>query len=206
MGSYSILDDKMERSLFMVIFCCAIGIGVPVGVMANAIDESEFKGRELNARSILTSLASNFMSRGFITTGTAAGSSQIVSLNVTNLLVLLLVKALIFAAGSLGAGGFKGGEYARTVEDEKFLTDDEILMYLSFLTGSSGCLQNIACQQPLKAKKYAAAGDLLLKFSKMFSLTRDLEYDMVVQELEQASNVGLAGGSCSNFECVTRTF
>ncbi|CAH1110539.1 unnamed protein product [Psylliodes chrysocephalus] len=155
---------------------------------------------KFNARGILSSLASGFINRGFITTGTAAGASQIVSLNISNLLVLVLLKALVFAATSIGANHWKGGEY-REVEHEKFFTDDEILMYLSYLTGSSGCLQKIACQQPEKAKKYAAAGDLLLKVSKMFSLKTSLDYDISIQELEQASNVGLAGGSCGSFEC-----
>ncbi|KAJ8976827.1 hypothetical protein NQ317_011823 [Molorchus minor] len=63
-------------------------------------------GRGLDAKSMLTSLASNFMNRGFVSTD---GSSQVVSLNLTNLLVLVLLKALIFAAGSLGAGTWKGG-------------------------------------------------------------------------------------------------
>ncbi|XP_056642030.1 uncharacterized protein LOC130448616 [Diorhabda sublineata] len=172
-------------------------------VSGYTVNNDNTNNNQINARGILTSLASNFMSRGFISTG--GGTSQIVSLNLTNLFVLVLLKAVIFAAGTLGAGHWKG-EYARSaVDDEKFLTDDEILMYLSYLTGSTGCLQNVACQQPLKAKKYSAAGDLLLKFSKLFSLTTDLEYDMVLQELEQASNVGLAGGSCDKFECATGT-
>lgn len=38
-------------------------------------------------------------------------TQQILSLNLTNLLVLILLKALIFAAGLLGAGNF--GQYAR---------------------------------------------------------------------------------------------
>lgn len=73
------------------------------------------------------------MSRGYATT--ANGGSQVVSLNLTNLLVLVLLKALIFAAGSLGAGTWKGG-YGRSADgQEELLTEDEILMYLSYLTG-----------------------------------------------------------------------
>lgn len=36
---------------------------------------------------------------------------QILSLNLTNLLILVLLKALIFAAGLIGAGNW--GQYAR---------------------------------------------------------------------------------------------
>lgn len=73
------------------------------------------------------------MSRGYVPS--ANGASQVVSLNLTNLFVLILLKALIFAAGSLGAGTWKGG-YARSVDgEERLLTDEEILMFISYLTG-----------------------------------------------------------------------
>lgn len=72
--------------------------------------------------------------RGFVTT-TENGASQVVALNLTNLFVLVLLKALIFAAGSLGAGAWKGG-FARSSDgEEKFLTDEEILLFASYLTG-----------------------------------------------------------------------
>nr|XP_023029570.1 uncharacterized protein LOC111517587 [Leptinotarsa decemlineata] len=144
------------------------------------------------------------MARGYGVTG-PAGSSQIVSLNLTNLLVLVLLKALIFAAGSLGAGHLKGG-FARTIDgEEKLVTDEEVLMFLSYLSGSPGCLQNIACQQPEQAKKYINAGDLLLKISKMFKIETNMDYNYILQEMEEASNVGLAGGRCSDYECRTNT-
>lgn len=93
---------------------------------------------------MLSTIASNFMNRGFSSSG--SGSSQVISLNLTNLLVLVLLKALIFAAGSLGAGTWKGG-YARSIDgEERFLSDEEILMFLSYLSGTIYlllCIQNI---------------------------------------------------------------
>lgn len=83
---------------------------------------------------MLSSLASSLMSRGYLG---GAGSSQVISLNLTNLLVLFLLKALIFAAGSIGAGTWKGG-YARSDDgDERIVTDEEILLFLSYLSGNS---------------------------------------------------------------------
>lgn len=69
------------------------------------------------------------------------------------------------------------------------------------MEGTPGCLQNISCQQPHQAKKYIAASEMLLKVAKMFSMNTDVTYDYVIQEMEQAANVGLARGSCSRFEC-----
>lgn len=42
----------------------------------------------------------------------STGNSQILSLNLTNLMILVLLKALIFAAGLIGAGNW--GHYARS--------------------------------------------------------------------------------------------
>lgn len=47
------------------------------------------------------------MSKGYGRFGVTGAGSQIVSLNLTNLLILVLLKAIIFAAASLA--GHKGG-------------------------------------------------------------------------------------------------
>jgi len=55
----------------------------------------------------------------------SAGNSQILSLNLTNLLVLVLLKALIFAAGIIGAGSW--AQYARGRSyDGKIVNSNEI--------------------------------------------------------------------------------
>lgn len=142
------------------------------------------------------------MSRGFVSTGT--GGSQVVSLNLTNLLVLVLLKALIFAAGSLGANTWKGGLGRSNEDSNEILSEDEILLYLTYLTGApgdNGCLQSVSCRQPEQAKKYTTAGEVLLKTSKMLALGPDVTYAKVLQEVEEAADVGLAGGDCSRFVC-----
>lgn len=91
--------------------------------------------RSFDPKSVLTGLASNIMSRGFVGGGTTPGASQVVSLNLTNLLVLVLLKALIFAAGSIGAGTWKGGLGRSLNGEERLITDEEVILFLSYLTG-----------------------------------------------------------------------
>ncbi|XP_030763661.1 uncharacterized protein LOC115888180 [Sitophilus oryzae] len=194
-------DKMLMKFTWCVTVFCIFCVGYS-GVSGNDYENNHI-GRGLDARNLLTSIASNLMSRGFGTTGSG---SQVVSLNLTNLLILILLKAIIFGAASLGSGHLKGG-YGRSADgEEKFITDEEVLMFLSYLTGSpgdNGCLQSIACQQPYQAKKYVNAGDVLLKTAKMFSMNTDDNYDYVLKEVEQASNVGLAGGNCQTYRCST---
>ncbi|KAK5643573.1 hypothetical protein RI129_007418 [Pyrocoelia pectoralis] len=162
--------------------------------------------RAFDAKSMLTSIAGELMSRGFagLTGGSTNGTSQVVSLNLTNLVVLVLLKALIFAAGSLGAGAWKGG-YGRSLDgEEKLFTDEELLFFLSYLTGKpkdNGCLQNIACLQPQQARKYAAAGKMLLKTASSMSINADPSYEQVLQELQEAASWGSVGGDCKRYSC-----
>ncbi|XP_017775609.1 PREDICTED: uncharacterized protein LOC108561964 [Nicrophorus vespilloides] len=166
---------------------------------------NSINSRAIDTKGMLTSLATSLMSRGYGTTG---GGSQVVSLNLTNLLVLVLLKALIFAAGSLGAGTWKGG-YGRSADGEEYIvTEEEILMYLSYLTGSpgnNGCLQNIACRQPHQAKRYTAAGEMLLKASKMVNPEPSANYEFTLQEVQEAVKYGMAGGNCkARYNCGNR--
>lgn len=104
------------------------------------------------------------------------------SLNLTNLVILLVVKALIFGAGSLGFGG-QGDHVGRSVDEpsrgnvttnQSFITESELLLMLSYLksdvTQHYGCLKFAACKDPKKTKEYLLASNLLVKGANMFNL------------------------------------
>ncbi|XP_045479619.1 uncharacterized protein LOC123684412 [Harmonia axyridis] len=166
--------------------------------------------RGIDAKGILTSLASNFLSRQYFPTAAAAGS-QVVSLNLTNLLVLVLLKALIFAAGSIGLGHLKEKEYehyGRSINQKEgdqnhnlVFTEDEIMLYFEYLTGNHECLKLIACQQPGQAEDYVNAAKLLLKASQLFSLNTDAKYEDLLRDVERAIEVGENKGNCGIFTC-----
>lgn len=82
-------------------------------------------------------MANNFVSRGFAPSG-VGGGSQLITFNVQNLLYLVLLKVLIYAAATYGGKHFKD-EYGRSEDGqpEKFLSEEEILMFLSYLSGEA---------------------------------------------------------------------
>lgn len=70
--------------------------------------------------------------------------------------------------------------------------------------GNNGCLQNIACQSPQQAKRYAAAGDMLLKVVRMVTSEEpEQKYQYILQELQEAANIGVKGGDCARYTCGT---
>ncbi|CAH4034586.1 unnamed protein product [Pieris brassicae] len=116
---------------------------------------------------VVSSLAKDFIAR-------STGTSQVLSLNLTNLVILIVLKALVLAAGFFGAGAWKGHHYARSFEDSKnasYITEDEILLYLSYLVGQQsqdyGCLYRLSCQRPKQAAIYASGAELLLQGTKL---------------------------------------
>lgn len=64
------------------------------------------------------SMAKEFISR-------SAGGNQVLSLNLTSLLILVLLKALIFATGLLGAGNWSQYGRGRGLEGSEFVNCGE---------------------------------------------------------------------------------
>ncbi|XP_030023755.2 uncharacterized protein LOC115442741 isoform X2 [Manduca sexta] len=142
---------------------------------------------------VVTSIAKDFIAR-------STGSSQVLSLNLTNLVILIVLKALILAAGFFGAGAWKGGHhYGRSLEDNKnasYISEDEILLYLSYLAGQQNknydCLYLLSCQRPEQAAMYSSGAELLLQGTKLFHGNNiDLEpYEDVAAGIKQAAAWG----------------
>lgn len=63
---------------------------------------------------LAVSMAKEFISR-------SAGGNQVLSLNLTSLLILVLLKALIFATGLLGAGNWSQYGRGRGLEGSEFV-------------------------------------------------------------------------------------
>ncbi|CAF4856259.1 unnamed protein product [Pieris macdunnoughi] len=152
---------------------------------------------------VVSSLAKDFIAR-------STGTSQVLSLNLTNLVILIVLKALVLAAGFFGAGAWKGHHYARSFEGNKnasYITEDEILLYLSYLVGQQsqdyGCLYRLSCQRPGQAAIYASGAELLLQGTKLIQGNSiDLEpYEDVSRGIQQAAALGQQGVSCDRYQC-----
>ena len=109
----------------------------------------------------LVSIASDFLAR-------ASSTSEVLTLNLTNLLILIVLKALIF-----GFGLFSVGSSARSADESTSLTQADLSGGMCFMMYTAGdvdklsCIQRTACEDPKTASEYATAAKMVYKVHKM---------------------------------------
>ncbi|KAH8307691.1 hypothetical protein KR044_009504 [Drosophila immigrans] len=140
----------------------------------------------------------------------SAGNSQVLSLNLTNLLIIVLLKVVIFSAGLLGAGHWSsyGHGYARSAAriDGSYglgITSGDDYLIMGFLAaqgaGQDDCLFSAACACPNAAYEYAKAARALLGAMEMLA-DAPLEkprYNDLILMMERAAYDGFRGASCN---------
>jgi len=110
-------------------------------------------------------------------------TSEVLTLNLTNLLILIVLKAVIFGIGLFYFGGvsFKGGHggghgngwSSRSLDGKKsssIMTEGELMLMLTYLLGASNdnyeCMYRVACEDPSKAKEYLNVSKMIIKGAK----------------------------------------
>ncbi|XP_062565842.1 uncharacterized protein LOC134228081 [Armigeres subalbatus] len=131
----------------------------------------------------------------------SAGNNQVLSLNLTNLLILFLLKALIFAAGLIGAGNW--GAYGRgRSEGGSLFYPGETGLMIGYLaaegSGQEGCMLQSACMSPHTANEYARAANALVKGAEIFDpeIPKSSKYNRLLIQLDRAIMEGLQGAPC----------
>ena len=97
----------------------------------------------------------------------ASSTSEVLTLNLTNLLILLVLKALIFGFGLLSTGA------AGRSSDESLMTPADMtggicfMMYMSGADEKLSCIERTACEDPYLAKDYLTAAKMIYKGYKL---------------------------------------
>ena len=99
----------------------------------------------------------------------AVTNSEVLTVNVTNLIIMLVVKAIIFGFGFIGSVGRRSSPPPLT----DFLIDrNDLMLTMGFAMGSTtkdyDCLYRTACEEPEAAQRYMTASKIMLKATKMF--------------------------------------
>ncbi|XP_076237916.1 uncharacterized protein LOC143181417 [Calliopsis andreniformis] len=125
-------------------------------------------------------------------------SSQVLNLNLSNLLLLLVLKAVVFGAGYLGQHGHKG----RELEGENVVSEGEVALALGYLMGDT-CLYRAACEEPHVAKEYLGAAEMIIETMKLLpqSLPIEGKYEKAISEFRKAIEHGVTDGCPPEYTC-----
>ncbi|XP_031842461.1 uncharacterized protein LOC116431332 [Nomia melanderi] len=128
----------------------------------------------------------------------SSSTSQVLNLNLSNLLLLLVLKAVVFGAGYLGHNVHKG----RDLEEENVLSEGEMALALGYLMGDT-CLYRAACEDPHVAKEYLGAAEMIVETAKLLPQIPSIEgkYEKTMAEFRKAIEYGFTDGCPPEYTC-----
>ncbi|XP_012284878.1 uncharacterized protein LOC105702131 [Orussus abietinus] len=162
------------------------------GVWARGMEDFDFEkeNRKISG-SMLSEIAKELIQR-------SASSSQVLNLNLSNLLILLVLKAVVFSAGYIGNHGYR----ARDLDEETMVSESEVALALGYLMGDT-CLYRAACEAPQTAKEYLGAAEMMLQTLKLLpqSLPENDKYEKTLQEFRKAIEYGIRNQCPPEYTC-----
>lgn len=149
-------------------------IVLAVGSMAASVQSQKNLDNRYQVNSGKDSMSMVAMAKAFLREQQSRTTSEVLTLNITNLIILIVVKAIIFGFGFLG-GGFGGGHQrssSSATPIESLFGKADLMMMMSFALASTSedynCLYRTACEEPETASQYTTASKMLLKGAKLF--------------------------------------
>ncbi|XP_050424477.1 uncharacterized protein LOC126835737 isoform X2 [Adelges cooleyi] len=158
-------------------------------------EQAPAQTRGLDAQSMISGIANSLMSR------TGGTSSQTLSLNVSNVMLMVVLKALIWGAAYM-TGGHKGRKEESSSGLGDIISEADILMFLGFLvaddSGQYDCLNRVACEQPTKATSYLKSAEMVWNAAKILDgiVPMDSKYEKMLNRLQEAIEDGRANADC----------
>merc|ERR1711978_74256 len=132
----------------------------------------------------------------------ASTSSEVLSLNLTNLIILIALKVAIVVFGLVSGGGVTGrsGEAPTSVSKSDLTGGMCFLLYTGGDEEKLNCVARAACESPVAADNYLAAAKMWYKMHKLIQAVPFSEkYNVVMETLYDASEHAKSGGNCSRY-------
>jgi len=132
----------------------------------------------------------------------ATSTSEVLTLNLTNLLILIVLKALIFGFGIF----LQGPSSTARSDDASLVTESELTGGMCFLMFSAGddtklsCVQKAACNDIDTFRGYTDAGKMMYKLHKMLGMDFSDKYTDVLNAVTEATEHGAQGGNCAKYQ------
>jgi len=129
----------------------------------------------------------------------ASSTSEVLTLNLTNLLILLVLKALIFGFGLFSVGGAGRSADTPAVTQSDLTGGMCFLMYTSGAEEKFDCIKRTACEDPYLASDYLTAAKMWYKMHKLMKSVIPFEdkYAKIMYAVKESSDFGKSGSDCS---------
>lgn len=130
----------------------------------------------------------------------ASTTSEVLTLNLTSLIILILLKGIIFGMGIFSVGSVFT---ARSTKETSIVSKSDLSGGMCFILYTSGaeeklsCIQRTACEDPKTASEYATAAKMVHKVHNMVGVYFGSKYETVLNALEDAKSHSLHGGDCT---------
>jgi len=123
--------------------------------------------------------------------------SEVLTLNLTNLLILLVLKALIFGFGLFSVGGTGRSAEGVAVTPADMTGGMCFMMFMSGAEEKLSCIERTACEDPYLATDYLTASKMIYKGYKIVGMHIADKYATVMNAVNDALEHGKTGGDCS---------
>merc|ERR1712061_653647 len=157
-------------------------------------------GSAMVAAAMAESIDAPFLQTALEVVSRASSSSEVLSLNLTNLIILLALKVAIVAFGL-----FSGGATGRSGADSE-LSQADMTGGMCFLLYTGGdeeklsCMARAACESPVAADNYLAAAKLWYKMHKLIqAVPFNTKYTAIMETIYDASEHAKKGGECTKY-------
>jgi len=129
----------------------------------------------------------------------ATTNSEVLSLNLSGLIILLVLKVAVVAF-SLMSGGATARSAASTYSEADLTGGMCFILYTSGDEAKLNCVARAACESTENAADFLTAAKLWYKMHNIIKAVPFSEkYNKVIDVVEAANNHGKAGGECSQF-------
>merc|ERR1712154_262549 len=132
----------------------------------------------------------------------ASTSSEVLSLNLTNLIILIALKIAIVVFGLVSGGGVTG----RSDDQPTSVSQTDLTGGMCFLLYTGGdesklsCIARAACESPSEADNYLSAAKLWYKMSKLIkAVPFNTRYTNIMETVYNASEHSKNGGECAKY-------
>jgi len=126
-----------------------------------------------------------------------SSTSEVLTLNLTNLVILLVLKALIFGFGLFSVGGTGRSAEGVAVTPADMTGGMCFMMFMSGAEEKLSCIERTACEDPYLATDYLTASKMIYKGYKIVGMHIADKYATVMNAVNDALEHGKTGGDCS---------